>query len=118
MRFDTRLSDDVFVVSLPYARFDAAVAAAALEELARLIESRPRIVVDLSSVGYMDLMGLEALLEAIRRCRGKVVLAALSTPIRSLFTIALPPGCLAIEESVPAALDRFRAWTLANSAGI
>lgn len=117
MRFDTRLIDDVFLVSVPFARFDAVVAAAALEELARLSENRPRIVVDLSSVAYMDLAGLEALLEAIRRCRGKVVLAALSTPIRSLFTIALPPGCLAIEESVPAALDRFRAPPLANSVG-
>lgn len=52
-----------------------------------LIEDRPAVVVDLSSVVYVDAFGFESLLEIVRRCPGKVRFGGVSDAVDTLFVL-------------------------------
>ena len=67
---DTRHDADAVFVALA-GELDLATAERARDALADAMDaSRQRLIVDLSSLGFIDSSGLHALLDAYKRCRG------------------------------------------------
>ena len=57
-------------------------------ELARHVRDQRDVVIDLSSVRYVDNLGFEALVTAVRACPGRLLFIGVTRPVRSLFTLA------------------------------
>jgi anti-sigma B factor antagonist len=79
---------------------------ARLKELVR--EQRPRIVVDMAGVPYVDSSGVATLVECLQgvsRYGGKLCLAALTTRTRSVFEISRLDTVFSIARTVEEALQ-------------
>ena len=76
----------------PVGEIDLSCAATLRQRLGEIQNNHPeRLVIDLSSVPYMDSSGVATLVEAMqiaRRTGSKLVLAALQDKVRSIFEIA------------------------------
>jgi anti-sigma B factor antagonist len=76
----------------PVGEIDLSCAATLRQRLGEVQNAQPeRLVIDLSSVPYMDSSGVATLVEAMqiaRRTGSKLVLAALQDKVRSIFEIA------------------------------
>jgi anti-sigma B factor antagonist len=76
--------------------------------LNRMIDKKPKqLVVDLSRVTYIDSAGLAALIEGMQKVEaygGKLALAGLQEPVRSIFEIARLDQVFRIFPDVDAAL--------------
>ncbi len=78
-------------------------------ELKKVLDEGPgRLVIDLSSVPYMDSSGVATLVECLqiaRRGSIPLVLCAMQTKVRSVFEIARLDSVFTISESVETALE-------------
>jgi anti-anti-sigma regulatory factor len=76
------------VLKIASTHLDFAVREVFAQKLANQVADHEDVVIDLSMVRYVDHLGFEALLSAVRVCPGKVRFICPSRPIRSLFTLA------------------------------
>lgn len=80
------------VILVPVGDIDLAGSPTLREEIKRVTAARPaRLIVDLSSVSYMDSSGVATLVEALqmsRKNKAKLVLCCLQDRVRSIFEIA------------------------------
>lgn len=87
----TRQEGDATILS-PVGEVDLSRAVSLRQHLNEAQSSKPRrLIIDLSSVPYMDSSGVATLLEAMqaaRRYGGKLVLCAMQPRVRSIFEIA------------------------------
>ncbi len=80
----------------------------ARKEIAALVKKEiPRIVIDLSGVGYMDSSGVATLIEGLQMCNkydGKLVVAGLRDNVREVFELTKLDKIFEIYEDAEAAL--------------
>jgi anti-sigma B factor antagonist len=71
---------------------------------------KPKILIDLKKVDYMDSSGIATFVEAFqktKRYNGRLVLAELTPTVRGVFEIAKLESIFEIANNVAEALDRF-----------
>lgn len=94
-----RLNGDVDLYSSPQIR----------NEFSKLLEgSSPIILLDFSSVEYIDSSGLATLIELLqklRKCQGSLSLFGLSDTVKSVFALAKLEGFFRIFENEQSALE-------------
>jgi anti-anti-sigma regulatory factor len=78
----------VRVIAVGGDRIAADGAAAFLEQFSALVAGQQRVVLDVASVGYVDWLGFEALVEGLRRCSGRVVFAGMRPELAGLFLLS------------------------------
>ncbi len=81
---------DIAVVQLPYEELDATNVAEFKRELCPIVETEPRIILDLSRITFVDSSGLGAFLSCLRKVNerhGALKLAGLSRPVRAVFEL-------------------------------
>lgn len=97
-------------VVTPRGDIDMGSSPALRDHLRRAQESRPeRLVIDLSSVEYMDSSGLATLVEAMKYARTqktRLILAALQPRVRAIFEIARLHQFFTIVPGVSEALEQ------------
>ena len=72
-----------------------------------IAQGRPKLVVDLSQVHYMDSSGMATLVEAMRMCkdsRAKMVICAMNEKVKALFEIARLDQFFTIVETLDEAI--------------
>ena len=93
------------VVVRPVGEVDLARSPYLRKALATANSAKPRrLIIDLSSVNYMDSSGVATLVEALRtaqRNSTKLVLAALQPRVRSIFEVARLETVFTIVDSAP-----------------
>ncbi len=92
MELDYKLEERMGVPIIHLAgRFDAEAAAFVKGQIANLVnEQQPNLVVELSEVGFIDSLGLAALVSGLKLCRknrGSLRLVGVQPSVRVLFEI-------------------------------
>ncbi len=110
--FSTDQRDDVIVLTATVQEMDARNAQGAKEMFRELVENGSRkIVVDLSSLSFVDSSGLGALVSVLKTARavnGEVRLCGLSPEVRSIFQLTRLFKVFDIHEDIDAAIDSFQ----------
>ena len=81
---------DVTVVVLPVEELDASNAEELKRDIAPLLATNPRLVLDLSRLRFVDSSGLGAFLSCLRKLNAKggdLKLAGLAKPVRAIFEL-------------------------------
>lgn len=95
---------NVRVVQLPTPRMDFRQAEAIRDELFNAVQGQDCLLLDISSVGYMDVFGFELLLECMARCQGRVAVAGLSSSMESMVRLSQLSASLELYSEREAAL--------------
>lgn len=107
MEFAQEIAGDVVVAKLA-GRLDSGSAAAAEEQLTRLVGgSAPRLVIDLSQLDYVSSAGLRVLLivaRKVQQAQGRLALFGLSPGVRDVFSISGFDKILTVRDDRAAAL--------------
>lgn len=88
MRLSVRDSGPVRVLAVEGDQIAAGNAADFLTQFSALIADHERVIIDVASVGYVDWLGFEALLDGLRRCSGRVVFAGMRPELARLFLLS------------------------------
>jgi anti-sigma B factor antagonist len=81
---------DVAVASVPVEELDAANAAEFKRDIAPAIEAHPKLVLDLSTLRFVDSSGLGALISCLRKVNAKggdLKLSGMSRQVRAVFEL-------------------------------
>lgn len=107
MRLEVRSTPDNAAVVALGGEVDLRQSATLRKALMELMFEKRPVVVDLSTVEYIDSSGIAGLVEAYQAARGNgtlFVLAAVSDPVRRVLQLARLDRVFTIAESVEAAL--------------
>ncbi len=112
MELDYKLEEHLGIPLIRLAgRFDAEAAAFVKGQIANLVsEQHPNLVVEMSQVGFIDSMGLAALVSGLKLCRknrGVLKLVGLQPPVRMLFEITRLDQAFELHEDVTSAFKTF-----------
>lgn len=105
----TDLRNNVLVVRVAEKRIDASKAPAFKDEMARCIDAgQSQIVLDLSSVEFMDSSGLGALVSCLKRLgpRGSLAVAGAGGAVGRLFALTRMDRVFALHPDVETAVER------------
>lgn len=107
MEFAQEIAGDVVVAKLA-GRLDSGSAAAAEEQLMRLVGSNtPHLVIDLSQLDYVSSAGLRVLLivaRKVQQAQGRLALFGLSSGVREVFSISGFDKILAVRDDRASAI--------------
>jgi anti-sigma B factor antagonist len=98
---------NVTVLTLPGTFLDASNAAALKHQVAALVEKSSRVVLDLSSVEFVDSSGCGAILTCLRQVNGvagKLAVCGVTRPVHALFELVRMNRILDIHDSREAAV--------------
>lgn len=84
----THLAGDRLVVKIDVASVDFIIRESVAAELALLVADQKDVAIDLSAVRYVDNLGFESLLAAVKMCPGRVRFVNASRGVLSLFALA------------------------------
>ena len=87
----------------PATRLDATNVEATRRELLAEAAAAPALTIDLTGVVYVDALGLECLLEAVRRCRGPATFVGVSASVRDFLRRCDVLPLLRVQPDVPLA---------------
>ena len=82
--------DDVAVATVPVEELDASNSGEFKRDIAPLLQSQKRLVLDLSQLRFVDSSGLGAMLSCLRQLSGKggdLKLCSMSRQVRALFEL-------------------------------
>lgn len=105
---DSRKVDGVLIVRVTENRLDASRAPAFKSELSSLIDDFDgKIVIDLSSVDFIDSSGLGVLVSAMKQVgsRGTIALACMSATVKKLFSLTRMDRVFSLHETVASAIE-------------
>src|SRR5262245_33756312 len=106
-KLTTRQIGPVWVAQLQSHHLDARNAEMVGRLLAATVAERMAVVIDVSSVCYVDCLGFECLLDAVRHCPGKVRFGGVSTGLDSLFVLSHLRSAIDVFDTVEAAVASF-----------
>jgi anti-anti-sigma regulatory factor len=84
----TQIAGDRLVVRIGVSSVDFIIRESLAAELSRVVADQKDVTVDLSVVQYIDNLGFESLLMAVKMCPGRVRFANVARGVLSLFTLA------------------------------
>jgi anti-sigma B factor antagonist len=90
MQITSETIGDVAVASLPVEELDAANAGEFKRDIAPLLDTHDKIVLDLSRLRFVDSSGLGAFISCLRRLKargGELKLAGMSKPVQGVFEL-------------------------------
>jgi anti-sigma B factor antagonist len=103
--------DDVVVAHIPVADLDAANSGEFKHDMAPILEAGDKVVIDLSSVRFVDSSGLGAMLSCLRQITAKggdLKLSGMSKPVRATFELVRMHRIFDIFETSDAAILAFK----------
>lgn len=101
---------DVAVVVLPVEELDASNAEELKRDIAPLLATNPRLVLDLGRLRFVDSSGLGAFLSCLRKLNAKggdLKLAGLAKPVRAIFELVRLHRVFDIYDTTEAAMRAF-----------
>ena len=104
---ELREVSNTLIAVLPYARMDVGNVQDVCDAILTGVREHPQVVLDLSGVAYVDIIGFDGLLEAVRRCQGDVRFACSEQGPRVLFQLSQLSWHHILYESVEQALASF-----------
>ncbi|MCP4644471.1 MAG: STAS domain-containing protein [bacterium] len=90
MEFEVERHGNVAVVRVPGDHLDASNAPDFKEKTAAIVDANPKLVFDLSALGFVDSSGLGAILSCLRhtnKAGGDLKLCGITQPVRALFEL-------------------------------
>lgn len=90
MHVETETIGDVAVATVPVEELDASNAVEFKRDIAPILESQNKVVLDLSGVRFVDSSGLGAFISCLRQLKahgGDLKLSGLSTGVRGVFEL-------------------------------
>lgn len=84
----TESAGDRLVVKIGVASIDFIIQESLAAEITRVVADQKDVAIDLSAVRYVDNLGFESLLIAVKRCPGRVRFVNVSRAVASLFALA------------------------------
>ncbi len=103
--------DDIMVIQIHEDNLDASNVRDFREAMQKLIKEKNRVVLDMSSLKFVDSSGLGALIACLRDTnsrKGDFHLSNLSRPVLALFELMRMHRVFSIHESVEGAVASFR----------
>ena len=91
MQMNVEAVEGVTVVTLQADHLDASVAEEFKNDMSPIVQANSRVVLDMSSLQFVDSAGLGAILSCLRRvsaANGDLKLSGLTRPVRSVFEIS------------------------------
>lgn len=104
--------DDMVVARIPVADLDAANSGEFKHDIAPVLESADKVVIDLSAVRFVDSSGLGAMLSCLRQMAAKggdLKLSGMSKQVRATFELVRMHRIFEIFDSSDAAIAAFKA---------
>ena len=108
----TESRDNILVIRVSEKRIDAGKAPAFKDEIARCIDAgQNQLVLDLSSVDFIDSSGLGALVSCLKRLgpRGSLAVAGATGAVSRLFTLTRMDRVFALHPTVDSAVEQLSA---------
>jgi anti-sigma B factor antagonist len=108
----SELRNNVLVVRVAEKRVDASKAPAFKDEMTRCIESgQSQIVLDLSSVDFIDSSGLGAIVSCLKKLgpKGSLAVAGATGAVSRLFTLTRMDRVFALHDTVDSAVQQLSA---------
>jgi anti-anti-sigma factor len=118
MLLDARTEDGVAMARINAPRIEARIADELADGLIEAFKPTRAIIIDFSQVGFIDSVGMKALMTVLLHCRkseGFCVLHGVSEDIMSVFVITRLHKLLPIADSEKEAMERIRALMLESS---
>ncbi len=103
--------DDVIVARIPVADLDAANSGEFKHDIAPILESGTKVVIDLSAVRFVDSSGLGAMLSCLRQMTargGDLKLSGMSKQVRATFELVRMDRIFDIFDTDEAAILAFK----------
>jgi anti-sigma B factor antagonist len=111
MEITARKRGDVAVVELPMEELDAGNADEFKGAIAAVLESNPKVVLDLKRLRFVDSSGLGAFLSCLRKITAKggdLMLCGLSKQVRAVFELVRMHRVFDIHATADEAVSAFR----------
>ncbi len=112
MQIAVERKDDVAVARIPVAELDAANSGEFKHDIAPVLESADKVVIDLSEVRFVDSSGLGAMLSCLRQMTAKggdLKLSGMSKQVRATFELVRMHRIFDILENSDTAVAAFKA---------
>ncbi|MDE3187903.1 MAG: STAS domain-containing protein [Acidobacteriota bacterium] len=111
MQIAVEKKDDVVVARIPVADLDAANSGEFKHDIAPILESGDKVVIDLSAVRFVDSSGLGAMLSCLRQMTAKggdLKLSGMSKQVRATFELVRMHRIFDIFDTSEAAIAAFK----------
>ncbi|MBN2298976.1 MAG: STAS domain-containing protein [Deltaproteobacteria bacterium] len=110
MKFNTEDIDGIFIISDLPKILDASNAIEFKTDIAKILENRPKVVIDMSTVAFIDSAGCGAMIATLRMLKGMggaLKIFAVQKQVRSVFELVRMHKIIDILNTREEAVDSF-----------